>query len=188
VNWLRSHQRTAWICGLTLMLPLLVYLNLVWGLLGARQAAQSELERIEPRIARLQGLIDSREPLQAAAETVDSKVLELVYPASEDQATVAAELQTQVRDIFARAGRSVTNSQVLPAREQGSFDYIGVKLTATGSLAALDEALAGMAGYLPLVLVESLDVFPARAARGQDDSDQQQLTANVQVLSLRAAQ
>ena len=32
-------------------------------------------------------------------------------------------------------------------------------------IVALDEALAGLAAYLPLVLVESLDVYPARASR-----------------------
>jgi general secretion pathway protein M len=187
MSWLRVHQRTAWICGITLLLPVLLYLDLMFSLLGARQDAQAELARIEPRIARLQGLIDNQAPLREAAQTVDSKVLDLVYPASEDQATVAAELQTQVREIFTRAGLSVSNSQVLPAREQGSFDYIAVKLTVSGSLPALDEALAGLSAYLPLVLVESLDVYPTRAPRGKDESDQQQLTATIQVLSLRAA-
>jgi len=119
---------------------------------------------------------------------VDSKVLELVYPAADDQATVSAALQTNVRDIFGKAGLSVSNSQVLPARAQGNFDYIGVKLTVTGDLPALDEALAGIAAYLPLVLVESLDIYPAREVRGKSESAQQLITANIQVLSLRAVQ
>jgi len=188
VNWLKVHQRTAWICGLTLLVPVLVYLNVIFSLLGVHSETQAEIDRIEPRIARLQGLIDYEDQLREAAVIVDSQVLELVYPVSEDQATVSAELQTQVRDIFGTAGLSVTNSQVLPVREQGNFDYIGVKLTVKGSLQALDEALAGLAVYLPLVLVESLDVYPARAARGKDASNQQTLTASLQVLSLRAAQ
>jgi general secretion pathway protein M len=188
MSWLRLHQRTAWICGLTLLLPVLVYLNAMLGMWGARQSAQAEIERIEPRLARLQGLIDYESALREAAEAVDSQVLELVYPAAQDQATVAAELQTNVRDIFGKAGLSVSNSQVLPAREQGSFDYIAVKLTVTGGLPALDEALAGIGAYLPLVLVESLDVYPARAARGKSEGQEQQITANIQLLSLRAVQ
>jgi len=188
VNWLKVHQRTAWICALTLLVPVLVYFNVIFSLLGARSESQAEIDRIEPRIARLRGLIDYEDQLREAAAIVDSQVLELVYPASEDQATVSAELQTQVRDIFSAAGLSVTNSQVLPVREQGNFDYIGVKLTVNGSLPALDEALAGLAAYLPLVLVESLDVYPTRAPRGKDESNQQTLTASLQVLSLRAVQ
>ena len=188
MNWLKAHQRTAWICGLTLLVPLLMYLNVIFSLLGMHSEAQAEIDRIEPRIARLQGLIDYEDQLREAAVVVDSQVLELVYPATEDQATVSAELQTQVRDIFSAAGLSITNSQVLPVREQGSFDYIGVKLTVKGSLPALDEALAGVAAYLPLVLVESLDVYPARTARGKNASNEQTLTASLQLLSLRAAQ
>jgi general secretion pathway protein M len=188
MSWLRSHRRTAWICGVTLLLPLLVYLNAMVGFWGMYRDARSGIERLEPRVARLQGLIDYEDQLRAASAAVDSKVLELVYPATDDQATVAAALQTNVRDIFGEAGLSVSNSQVLPARAQGNFDYVGVKLTVTGDLPALDEALAAIAAYLPLVLVESLEVYPARAARGQGEGEQQLLTANIQVLSLRAAQ
>ncbi len=188
MSWFRVHRRTAVICGVTLLVPVLLYLNVLSGVFGARQADQAQIERIAPRIARLQGLIDHEDQLREAAVAVDSRVLELVYPAQEDQATVSTELQTQVRDIFGKAGLSVSNSQVLPVREQGDFDYIGVKLTVTGSLPALDEALAGISAYMPLVLVESLDVYPARASRGKDDSEQQALTASIQLLSLRAAQ
>ena len=188
MNWLKAHPRTAWICGLTLLVPLFVYLNVVFSLLGMRSAAQAEIDRIEPRIARMQGLVDYEEQLREAAVVVDSKVLKLVYPGSEDQAAVAAELQTQVRDIFSTAGLAITNSQVLPVRIQGNFDYISVKLTVNGSLPALDEALAGVAAYLPLVLVESLDVYPARSRRGKEVAGEQTLTASLQLLSLRAAQ
>lgn len=188
MSWLRLHQRTAWICGLTLLLPVVVYLNAMLGMWGMRHSAQAEIERIEPRLARLQGLIDYESQLRDASSAVDSQVMELVYPAAEDQATVSAELQTNVRDIFSKAGLSVSNSQVLPAREQGNFDYIAVKLTVTGDLPALDEALAGIGSYLPLVLVESLDVYPARVARGKDETQGQQVTANLQLLSLRAVQ
>jgi general secretion pathway protein M len=188
MNWLRLHKRTAWVCGLTLLLPLLVYLDAMLSVWGMHQDARAGIERLEPRIARLRGLIDYEESLRDASAAVDSQVLQLVYPVADDQATVSAALQTNVRDIFGKAGLSVTNSQVLPVRAQGNFDYIGVKLTVTGDLPALDEALAGIATYLPLVLVESLDVYPARAARGKAESEQQLLTASIQVLSLRAAQ
>ena len=73
-----------------------------------------------------------------------------------------------------------------------ALDQRGCRRVAIGAASplqpGLDEALAGIAAYLPLVLVESLEVYPARAARGQGESEQQLLTANIQVLSLRAAQ
>lgn len=195
MSWLRVHQRTAWICGLTLLLPALLYLAAMFGLLAMRQVSQGEIDRLEPRIARLQGLIAHEEELRDAAVAVDTRVLEVVYPASQDRTTVSATLQTNVRDIFAKAGLSVTNSLVMPVRERGNFDYIGVKLTVSGELAALDEALVGIAEYLPLLLVETIDVGPARVPRvrasrdrKKTSVDQQLITASIQLLSLRAAQ
>lgn len=195
MNWLRVHQRTAWICGLTLLLPVLLLLGALLELWGLRQESQAEIDRVAPRIARLQGLIAHEEQLREAATAVESQVLDLVYPASEDRTTVSAMLQTNVRDIFAKAGLSVTNSLVIPVRERGNFDYIGVKLTVSGELSDLDEALTGIAAYYPLLLVETIDVAPARVARvrsrrapGKSDLEEQQLTASLQLLSLRAIQ
>lgn len=188
MNWFRLHQRTAWICGLTLLLPLLLYLFILLGLLGLRQDAQSQIDRIEPRIARLRGLMQVEEQLRETALAVDSRVSNLVYPADEDRTNVSAELQSKVREIMGSAGLSVTNSQVLPVREQGGFDYIGVRLTVSGDLPALDEALAALATHMPLVMVESLEVYPARVRPGKDSPERQSVTASLQLLSLRAAQ
>lgn len=188
MNWLRAHQRTAWICGLTLLLPILLYFDALLGLWSLRQESRAEIERIQPRIARMQGLIDSEDQLRKVASKVDSQVLSLVYPAAEEQAEVAAALQNNIREIITDAGLSVTNSQVLRAREQGNFDYIGIKLTVSGDLAALDEALAGVASHLPLVLVESMDVFVKRGGRKKDAPEQQLITASLLLLSLRSAQ
>ena len=188
MNWLRAHQRTAWICGLTLLLPVLLYLDALLGLWNLRQDSQAEIDRMQPRIARMQGLIDYEDQLREAATRLDSQVLNLVYPATEDQAEVASALQKNIREIVTEAGLSVTNSQALRAREQEDFDYIGIKLTVSGDLAALDEALAGIASHLPLVLVETLDIFVKRGGRKKDAPEQQLVTASLLLLSLRSAQ
>lgn len=188
MNWLRSHRRSAWIIGLTLLLPAVLYINTLVGLLAVRQAHQAEIDRLQPRIARLRGLVEFEEQLRAAAGEVDGRVLNLVHPAADDRATVAASLQKDLRQVLVDAGLSVTNSQVLPVREQEFFDHIGVKLTVTGSLAALDTALEGVAAYLPIVIVESLDIYPKRATRRSADNGEQVITATLQLLSLRALQ
>ena len=136
----------------------------------------------------MRGLIEHEEQLRDSASRVGNQVVGLVYPASNDRATVSAALQTEVRRILVDAGMSVSNSQVLPVREKEDFDYIGIKLSATGDAEALDGALRGLAAYLPLLLVESIDVFPQRASRRQKGPQKQTLTATMQLLSLRAVQ
>jgi general secretion pathway protein M len=182
--WLRSHRRSAWICGLTLLVPLLLYFNMLLGLLGVHHAYQSDIDKLIPRIARLEGLIGHESQLSQAAAQSTEEVAKLVYPASGDRATVSAGLQTSVRQILADAGLTVSNSQVLPVREEENLDYISIRLTVEGDLSGLDAALTGIAEFRPLLLVESLEMRPVRPSQKNDES--QLITATLQLLSLRA--
>ena len=186
MSWLKANRRVAWVVGVTLLLPLMLYLNALFGLLQMRFSYQSQVERLEPRIARLQGVMNFEEQLAESAVRVDKQVAELVYQSAADRASVSATLQTTVRQILVEAGLSVSNSQVLPVRKEGDFDYIGLNLTVTGPLAALDIALAAIGGYSPVLLVESLDVWPNRMRRSVGANAEQTISASLQLLSLRA--
>ena len=185
MSWFRSHQRAAWICGLTLALPLLAYLITLSELVGAYSRYQTHIERTESRVARLQGLIEQQNKLSNASQSALAQVVELVYPGNQDSAAISTTLQTGVRQIFTSAGLSVTNSQVLPVREQDDFDYIGLRITVSGPLDALDAALLDLTQYQPLILLESLGVRPeGRVRRG--GVLEQKITATLQLLALRA--
>jgi general secretion pathway protein M len=169
-----------------MLIPALFYLNALIGVLGLRQDYQSEIDGLEPRIARLQGLIEYEEQLSEVATKVGRTSANLVYPPMADPAAVSAALQKDMRQILVEAGLSVSNSQVLPVRVKDDFDYIGLKLTVTGDVAGLDAALVAIAGYSPVVLVESLDVWPNRGSRRKDKVQEQTISAALQLLSLRA--
>ena len=186
MNWLANHRRSALICGLTLLLPLLLVLYAVAGMWSARAGYQSDIDYLTPRLARLQGLLGQQELLRASHEQALAATGSLLFAAAQDRATVATNLQTRVRKLLSDAGLSVSNSQVLPGREQAGFDYIGVRLSVTGTLDALDAALDALAQERPLLLVQSMDVKPARARRSQPQS--QNITATLQLLSLREVQ
>ena len=81
------------------------------------------------------------------------------------------------------AGLAVSNSQVLPVREKDNFDYISIRLTVEGDLSGLDAALTGIAAFRPILLVESLELGAIRSTR---NSNEQIVSATVQLLSLRA--
>lgn len=186
MNWIKTHQRSALICCLTLLLPALLYLNVLFGALGLRSEYVSDIENLEPRIARLQGLKEYEEQLQSSSVAVQQQATKLAYPVTADKAGVAANLQADIRQLMTDAGLSVSNSQVLPVREEEKFDYIGVKLTVDGDVAALDAALAELANVSPVIVVESLDVWPKRSSRRKDAPAVQEITASIRLLSLRA--
>ena len=100
MNWFQLNQRASWIIGLTLVIPVLLFLNGLFGLLGVREEYQAEIERMEPRLARLQGLLEYENQLRDSAGKVDMQVVNLVYPGSADRATVSATLQKDVHQIL----------------------------------------------------------------------------------------
>lgn len=188
MNWFRDYQKAAIIVGLTTAVPVLLILYILGGFWLLRADYQNEIERVEPRIARMTGLVQSEDLLKESSAEVGTQIAELVYPSTSDRASVAADLQKNVRELIAATGLSVTNSRILPASQTDAFDHVGMSLTVNGELAALDEALGEIASYSPVLMVESFDVRPNRAARRSTEAAQQTVTASLQLVSLRALQ
>lgn len=186
MNWLRLHRQTAVFVALTLALPLFFYLKTVFGLFGLGVDYVGERGRIEPRVARLQGLLLNEAELVKQSELAVARLREVAFSAVDDPSALAAKLQADARQILAEAGMSVSNSQVMPLRQGERFDRVAVKLTVSGTISGLDAALIGIAAYRPQLLVESLDTFPAPASARRKGEDAQTLTAVMQLMVLRA--
>ncbi|MEP0202296.1 MAG: type II secretion system protein GspM [Halioglobus sp.] len=189
MNWMSLHRRSAVLVGVTILLPLYFYVSILIGLIGIRGEAAEDIERIEPRLGRLLGLLQSEETLQKSADAAKQSIDGLVYGASENSESVAANLQTRVRQILADSGLDVADSQVLPPSAQGAFEHVGLRLTVRGSLAGLDAALAEIADFRPMLLVETVEARPLRSnARRKPVESAQVLNVTLQVFSLRATQ
>lgn len=185
--WLKNHRRSALFVGVTLAVPLYLFLSSMGALWSLRASYKDDSEAIEPRLERLLGLIENEEQLTSALSEMDAALSDQVYPKETDAAGVAAALQAEARRIFSESGFEVTNSQVLPNRKRDDFDYVAVKMAARGDLAALDQTLAGLVAFRPIIFIESFDVFPNRQPRGKDVVAEQSLTVTMQLLSLREA-
>ncbi len=184
MTWLLSHRRIVWICGLTLLVPMLLYVNTLLGVWGLYSDAQSDINNLTPRIARQDGLIEYEDELRDASGVASREVATLVYPAARDAASVSTTLQSNIRQIFSDAGLTVSNSQVLPVREKQHFNYINVALTVQGDLSGVDAALTDIAAFRPLLLVESLEMRPLRSGRA--GAKDQVVVVSLQLLALRA--
>ena len=190
-------DRPTIVVGSSLGLVLVLALYLVFQFWFMRQDFVDEIEAIQPRTARLLGMVESFDQLQIASSAARTLLRKLVYPADQGSAVAAADLQRNVRDLLDDAGLSVSGSQILPQRESQAFDRLSLDITAEGNIDALDEALSGIELMSPLVFIESLKVQPqrkrnrnrSRGGQGQPEDtggvDPRKLTARFQLFSLR---
>jgi len=184
VSWFRDNRRDAAFVGVTIALPLFLFLYFALELFSLKAGYQEDIERVEPRIARLEGIQQRESELTQALTSVDGTVTNLVYPASRDRASVAASMQKDVREILIDAGLAVANSQILPDNSDEGFEVVRLDLTVSGDLSALDVALAGLSAYRPRLMIESLDIWPERATRRNQDPGQT-VTVGMQLMALK---
>jgi general secretion pathway protein M len=187
-------DRPTIIVGSSLGLVLLLALYLMLQLWFLRQDFAGQIEAIQPRTARLLGMLDSVDQLGFASDTAHSMLRELVYPADQNSAKAASSLQQNVRELLTSAGLSVSGSQILPQRKSQRFDRLSLDITAKGNIDALDEALSALELMRPLVFVKSVKVQPQRTStrrpkrRSEDavgEGDSRKLTAQFELFSLR---
>ena len=76
IEWVKSHQRNATICGLTLLVPMILYLYMFFGAWGLRAEYASDMSRLPQRIARLHGLQEVEEQLRESSAAVAAVNLE----------------------------------------------------------------------------------------------------------------
>ncbi len=182
-------------CTMGVVALLLMYWILQFWFLRSEFVA--EIEAIQPRTARLLGIVESVDQLEEAAGNVAVVLRNAVYQSDSDSATSAAAMQQNVRELMVNAGLSVSGSQILPAQKTGEFERLGLDITAEGNIDELDEAFSRLERLRPLVFIESVAVTPIRARRSnrrgaaeaQDphDGDPRKLTVRFGLFSLRLA-
>jgi|GEM_PF-414867 len=186
-------DRPTIVVGISLGLVLLLVLYWVLHFWFLRQGFVEEIDAIEPRTARLLGIMQSVDQLQGASGEASGRLRELAYGADRDSATTAAAMQQNIRELMTGAGLSVSGSQILPQRKSEGFDRLSLDITAQGNIEALDAVLSGLEAMRPLVFVEALKVNPERSravGRGRKAEaavvgDPRNLTARFQLFSLK---
>lgn len=177
-GWPRHAQVIAGVVLAVVSIVLLYVLQSLWSWYaeGTRR-----LEDMEPRIARLHGLVYSEETLRSRGSEAAAGLAALAYPGGEAAAT-GARVQQELRRHLEGAGLSVSGSQVLPAVPMQGLEEIRVTLTASGSSEAFDQALLALQEARPLLLVRKLELSPARARRGDDS---QTLTVKLDISAVK---
>lgn len=152
-------NRIAWLQALTvlaLLMPLMGAGLFVW---IHHQRIEGHLADLEPRYARLAGLLERQADLSAMTLKANEQLSLLVYPASQDITQAGNDAQQRIRGIFSESKLDIISIQVLPSpKEELKFDRIPINLRVEGDLASIQNALIRLSSQHPVVLVDSLSL------------------------------
>ncbi len=77
---MQGHRRSAILVMLTFAVPLYLFAVAMGAMLSTRGEYREEISSIEPRVARMQGLIAKEEQIQQSLAGVNTVVADHIYP------------------------------------------------------------------------------------------------------------
>lgn len=157
--------RTAVIQALTVFLLLLPVLGFSYWVWSKHITLEKQLSELEPRFARLQGLLEQQAEMQALQGKLESRLSELAYPVATDVTKAGNDAQQLIRTLLVESKLDVSSIQVLPAKQEGGFDRIPVSLRVEGDITAFHAALLKLSKQTPAVLLDNMTMQTIGAVR-----------------------
>jgi len=125
-----------------------------WYLTQKHQWAQTRIDGLEPRYARILGLQANVPIMDKAIDGAVAMLERNAYPAKQDESQAGNTAQQQLRGIFSAAGMDVVSSQILPAKSDKHFDRIALSVRVEGGQPQFQAALVALAAARPSIWVE----------------------------------
>ena len=154
---MKSFSRINLLALLLLAFAVLLPLAAVtWFVVQKHNGAQSKLDEIEPKYARLLGLQASAAQLDASIDQAIALFALHAYPATQDASQVGNAAQQRLREMFSGAGMEVVSSQILPSKPAPGqpFEKIALSLRVEGQLVGFQSSMVALATLKPTVWVE----------------------------------
>lgn len=156
MNRLLRRNAIAILFGVALIILPLFALGLY--VLDKHRWSEQRLAEIEPRYARLAGLATSGQALEKADAAARARIEAYAYPATDDLTQAGNDAQQRVRNIFTQAGLQVVSSQVLPAKDEKTFDRIPLTVRLDGELEQVQRALVALSRQTPAILIDGMSM------------------------------
>lgn len=159
----------------------------VWWALGVHQRAADRLAEIEPRHARLAGMLQDKERFSQAQQALQANLAMYVYPPDADASQVGNNVLQRVRELAGAQGLRVTSSQTTAAREDKDhpgFERVGISLRLEGDWNQFQRLWPALADQRPAVYGETVQL-QAQGARSRELPGNIQVQLNLFVLKER---
>jgi general secretion pathway protein M len=142
-----------------------LYLAVDQVLVGRYRYYQNALEQHQGRLAQLERMAATREPVQQLIAKIqqDRNVTAQYLPQSAP-ALAAAELQQRIKAVVEAAGGTLQSTQALPPVEEGGAVKVAISATMNGDTGSLQKVLYDLESQTPLLFVDNVELS-ARATR-----------------------
>ena len=153
INGRTLRPEQLWLLLAALIVVALVVSAALYTLGVYTQAAQA-LGQIEPRYARVSGLLQKQKQIEQASKALDASLAQYVYPQSGDASQIGNQVLQKVRDLAAARNLRVTSSQSQPAKpdnDHPELNRIAVNLRIEGDWDALQGLLAELTRQTPAI-------------------------------------
>jgi general secretion pathway protein M len=131
------------------------------------QAAET-LAQIEPRHARISGLLQKQDQINRSAKALEASFARYVYPPEGDASQIGNQALQKVRDLAASLDLRVTSSQSQPAKQDSDYsdlDRIAINLRIEGDWSALQGLLAGLTRQTPAIYQNTVQLVAQGGGR-----------------------
>lgn len=120
---------------------------------------QTHLEQQQGRLAQLERMAASREPIQRLIAGIQQdRDTAAQYLPQSAPSLAAAELQQRVKAVVETVGGTLRSTQALPPTEEGNAVRVTVSAALTGDTESLQKILYVLESQTPLLFVDNLDV------------------------------
>jgi general secretion pathway protein M len=145
--------------SLLLLVGGVLYLAVDQWLVGRYRYYQNSLERHQERLAQLERMAATREPVQQLIAKIqqDRNVTTQYLPQSAP-ALAAAELQQRIKAVVEAAGGTLQSTQALPPVEEGGAVKIAISAIMNGDTGSLLRVLHNLESQTPLLFVDNLEL------------------------------
>lgn len=139
-----------------LLLALLAWSS--WFVVSRHQQAAAQLAAIDPRYARLTGLIQHKDEFAQMSQAVQANLQQFVYPAGQDAGQVGNNALQRVRELATARDLRISSSQAAAPRDEHGFDRIGLVLRIEGQWPQLVGFLRELVQQRPAIYTTTLQM------------------------------
>ncbi len=131
--------------------------------------AQQTLASVEPRAARLRGLVQGGEQIQQMQQQLQANLAQFAWDASQDASAIGNLALQRVRELATEHNLRIASSQSSVApREEHGFERINLDVRVEGGWSALTALFTALSTIRPLIYVNTVQISPAGWVRGAD--------------------